>query len=77
MVLPESNVLTPDFLARLQRRFPLVDESKLARLVEDHGGLSRHLAERHDLTVLEAREELQDFLGLERLSAQVRDASCG
>ncbi|MFW2544523.1 hypothetical protein ACN2XU_17950 [Primorskyibacter sp. 2E107] len=71
MVESEPQLLKPDVLARLRSRFPHLDESAVADFAPDQTRLSRHLAERHDLTMLEAHEELQDFLGLERLSAHV------
>lgn len=72
VVHAKSKVLTPEFLTRLRNRFPHVDESAVPHMVEDHGRLTQHLAERHDLTPLEAREELMDFLGLEQLTETVQ-----
>ncbi|WP_136443489.1 hypothetical protein [Pacificoceanicola onchidii] len=63
--------LPQDFLSRFRTRFPHVDETVVPDLVENQQQLSQHLAERHDLTLLEAKEELLDFLWLERLTAQI------
>ena len=65
------------FLDRLQHRFPHVDAGALADPVRDPAELTRHLAQQHDLTLLEASEELHDFLGLADLARQACDLRAG
>ena len=62
---------------RLARRFPHADPKTLAHPPRDKGWLARHLAEAHDLTIFEAREELEDFLSVEDLARQVMDLRAG
>ncbi|MFZ7094141.1 hypothetical protein [Primorskyibacter sp. 2E233] len=66
-----------NFLDRLQHRFPHVDPARLADPVSDPQTLSLHLAEQHDLTPMEASEELRDFLGLEDLARQAMELRAG
>ncbi|WGW02895.1 hypothetical protein [Tropicibacter oceani] len=65
------------FLDRLRHRFPHVDPDLLADPVQDPAELTRHLAQQHDLTLLEASEELRDFLGLEDLARQACELRAG
>lgn len=57
--------------ARIKARFPNVDETVLARPGIDRCRLEAHLAEAHNLTLTEAREEFADFLFVEELSQEV------
>ena len=60
-------------LHRLQQRFPHIDRSALNAPPPDTSHLARHLAESHDLTVLEAAEELRDWMFVEGLARQAFD----
>ncbi|WP_439524175.1 hypothetical protein [Marivita sp.] len=60
-------------LARLESRFPLLDRDALSMPPESMTGLSDHLADTHDLTTLEATEELADWLFVESLVRQAGD----
>ncbi len=59
--------------ARAKRRFPNLRDKDMARLGRDRKQFEAYLAERHHLTVNEAREELEDFLYTEALN---REVSC-
>jgi hypothetical protein len=60
-------------LARLEARFPLLNRDALNQPPEDLHGLSQHLAATHDLTPLEATEELADWLFVETLARQASE----
>lgn len=57
-------------LKRLKSRFPRIDESTLARKPVKPEVLAAHLAHQHDLTELEAAEELRDWAYLQSLARQ-------
>ncbi|WP_353472262.1 hypothetical protein PVT71_13270 [Salipiger sp. H15] len=46
----------------LAQRFPHVDADALRAERADHAEVARHIAERHDLTQLEAERELDDWV---------------
>ncbi|WP_292291075.1 hypothetical protein [Marivita sp.] len=60
-------------LARLEERFPLLNRDALADPPASLSGLSHHLADTHDLTALEATEELADWLFVESLARQASE----
>lgn len=64
-------------LARLEARFPLLNRDSLPHPPESLSGLTRHLADTHDLTALEAREELTDWLFVESLARQASEFGLG
>lgn len=57
--------------ARAKRRFPNLRDRDMARMRQDRKQFEAYLAERHHLTVNEAREELDDFLFTEALNREV------
>ncbi|KIC44514.1 hypothetical protein RA28_16575 [Ruegeria sp. ANG-S4] len=57
--------------ARAKRRFPNLRDKDMARMRADRKQFEAYLAERHHLTVNEAREELEDFLFTEGLNREV------
>lgn len=62
-------------LAHLEARFPLLSREALEQPPQDLTGLTQHIAVTHDLTDLEASEELADWLFFQSLARQVQDAS--
>ncbi len=67
------NDLTQDWgasYARAKRRFPNLRDKDMALLPKDRKQFEAYLAERHQLTVNEAREELEDFLYIEGLKRE-------
>nr|WP_321252695.1 hypothetical protein [uncultured Ruegeria sp.] len=65
--------LTQDWngsLARAKRRFPNLRDQDVAHFRQDRKQFEAYLAERHHLTVNEAREELEDFLFTESLNRE-------
>lgn len=65
--------LTRDWAAsftRVQRRFPHIEDSAMAFLKQDRARFEAYLADRHQLTLREAREELDDFLFVESLNRE-------
>lgn len=57
--------------ARAKRRFPNLCDNEVAQIRKDRKQFEAYLAERHHLTVNEAREELDDFLFTESLNREV------
>ena len=62
---------------RLLQRFPHIDQARLSEAPRDSSALTRHLAESHDLTLGEAREELEHFLSIADLARQAPDLRAG
>lgn len=62
-----------DWFKRMQERFPHLDDSAMPFLKQDRGRFEAYLADTHDLTMDEAREELEDFLQVEALLREVAD----
>ncbi|KIC43469.1 hypothetical protein RA27_05940 [Ruegeria sp. ANG-R] len=60
--------------ARAKRRFPNLRDRDMARVRDDRNQFEAYLAERHHLTVNEAREELEDFLFTEGLNREARQS---
>ena len=70
------NDLTSDvssYIDRLKTRFPHVDEGAL-RQVRNPQEVITHVADQHDLTPLEAHQEIDDWLFVEHLARQARRA---
>lgn len=68
--------LTTDWkftLRGLKDRFPHLDEKEIARCPPATQAIAEHLAQRHDLTPLEAEEELKDWLFVQSLARQAVD----
>ncbi|WP_425046330.1 hypothetical protein [Primorskyibacter sp. S87] len=68
--------LTQDWASsfpRVKSRFPHLDDSSMPFLKLDRNRFEAHLAETHQLTVTEAREEFEDFLFVESLSREMDD----
>ena len=58
---------------RLEARFPRLNRDALSQPPECISSLTRHLADTHDLTALEAREELADWLFVESLARRASE----
>lgn len=56
---------------RAKQRFPHLQFETVASLKGDHDGFVNHLAASHQLTLREAREEVEDFLFTESLHAEL------
>jgi len=64
------------YIDQLKTRFPHVDETALGTVLDrDH--LIMHVARRHDLTHLEAHEEIEDWLFIENLARQALEWRAG
>ncbi len=63
----------PLFRTRLKNHFPHVDFDKLADPPRDRRALVQHLADTHNLSLVEAHEALEQFLDLEDLARRVMD----
>lgn len=61
--------------ARAKRRFPNLRDQDMARVLKDRARFEAYLAERHHLTVNEAREEVEDFLFTEALNREIASFS--
>lgn len=73
MILNWSD-LTQDWstsYARAKMRFPNLRDSDMPFVKQNRQRFEAYLAERHHLTVTEAREELEDFLFTESLSREL------
>ncbi|MCB1310390.1 MAG: hypothetical protein KDK29_00210 [Sedimentitalea sp.] len=55
----------------MKTRFPNLDDSAMPFLKQDRGRFEAYLADTHHLSLIEAREEFEDFLFVETL---VQDA---
>lgn len=60
---------------RLKRRFPLVEGEELSAAPPQVEEVARHVADRHDLTLAEARREVEDLLFPQRLPEQIQRAA--
>lgn len=66
--------LTQDWASayvRAKKRFPNLEDSAMPFLKLDRGRFEAYLAERHQLTLSEAREEFEDFLYIESLNREL------
>ncbi|MCX8953713.1 MULTISPECIES: hypothetical protein [unclassified Ruegeria] len=61
--------------ARAKRRFPNLRDQDMMRVSKDRKGFEAYLAERHQLTMNEAHEEVEDFLFTEGLNREFCRAS--
>ena len=59
--------------SRIQERCPNLDDSAMPFVKSDRARFEAYLADRHDLTLSEAREELDDFLYVEALAREAFD----
>lgn len=57
-------------LRGLKTRFPRINEKEIARGPQQTSAIAAHLAKQHDLTPLEAEEELKDWLYVQSLARQ-------
>ena len=58
---------------RLKARFPYLEDSAMPFLKQDHGRFVAYIAERHHLTMDEAREEFADFLYISTLERELTE----
>lgn len=63
-------------LNRLKARFPNIDETEMYEFT-DKTLIVDHVAARHDLTPVEAREEIDDWLFVESLARQASELRAG
>ena len=56
---------------RMKTRFPNLDDSAMPFVKQDRGRFEAYLADTHNLSMTEAREEVEDFMYVEALT---RDA---
>lgn len=56
--------------ARMKTRFPNLDDASMPFLKLDRARFEAHLAQTHQMTLNEAREELADFLFIESLAQE-------
>ena len=55
---------------KLKTRFPNLDDGSMPFLKQDRGRFEAYVAETHNLTLEEARQELEDFLFVEALARE-------
>lgn len=58
---------------KLQTRFPYLDDDAMPFAKVDRCGFEAYLAETHNLSLTEAREEIDDFLFVETLILETKD----
>ncbi len=58
---------------RLRQRFPNLDMTLFRTPPRDRAALTRELAAAHELTLIEAQRELEDFMSAEDLARQAMD----
>ncbi|WIY24863.1 hypothetical protein [Parasedimentitalea psychrophila] len=58
-------------LPRMQNRFPYLHPKLVPSLLHDREAFIEHLAKTHQLTLTEAREEVEDFFFIEGLLSEV------
>ncbi|TNF63694.1 MAG: hypothetical protein EP307_04645 [Rhodobacteraceae bacterium] len=61
------------WFARIKTRFPNLDDGAMPFLKQDRDRFEAYLAQTHDLTLEEAREEFEDFLYVESLAREAMD----
>lgn len=59
-----------DSLTRLKSRFPLIDTHAMGDAPVHEDIVTAHLARQHDLTPMEAEEELRDWAFIQSLARQ-------
>ncbi|WP_050927696.1 hypothetical protein [Aestuariivita boseongensis] len=62
-----------EWFARIKHRFPNLDDGAMPFAKTDRARFEAYLADTHDLTLNEAREELDDFLFVEQLAREAFD----
>lgn len=55
---------------RMQSRFPHLDDSAMPFVKQDRGRFEAYLAGTHNLSMEEAREEIDDFLFVETMALE-------
>ncbi|OUS36073.1 hypothetical protein A9Q94_10755 [Rhodobacterales bacterium 56_14_T64] len=58
-------------LPRIQNRFPYLHPQLVPKLLHDRDAFVAHLAQTHQLTLTEAKEEVEDFFFVEGLLREV------
>ncbi|WP_146345413.1 hypothetical protein [Falsiphaeobacter marinintestinus] len=58
--------------SRIKTRFPNLDDGSMPFLKQDRDRFEAHLAETHQLSLEEAREEFRDFLYIETLTREAQ-----
>ncbi|MCR9126502.1 MAG: hypothetical protein NXH82_10280 [Rhodobacteraceae bacterium] len=61
------------WFARIKQRFPNLEDSAMPFLKQDRQRFECYLAETHQLTLTEAREEFEEFLYIESLAREAID----
>jgi len=61
----------------LKDRFPHSDETEISQMPRQTAAIAEHLARHHDLTPLEAEEELKDWLFVQSLARQASELEAG
>ena len=70
------NDITSDpglWFQRMRARFPHLDEGALSIFKRDRACFVAHLARTHNLSINEAREEIEDFFYIETLTHELTD----
>lgn len=62
-----------DVFSRIKGRFPNLDDGAMPFAKTDRSRFEAYLADTHDLTLTEAREELDDVLYVETLAREAFD----
>ncbi len=62
-----------EWFARIKDRFPNLDDGAMPFAKTNRERFEAYLADTHDLTLVEAREELDDFLFVENLAREAFD----
>ena len=73
MAVLSSTKVKAESLPRMQTRFPYLQKKLVPSLLQDREAFIEHLAKTHQLTLTEAREEVEDFLFIEGLLEEVED----
>lgn len=60
---------------RIHHRFPHLDSEQMNLLYRDRKSFEAHLAATHNLSLIEAREEIDDFLYVETLARELSGIS--
>lgn len=62
---------------RISDRFPLLDPAAMDRKRHNRAAFEAYLADRHNLSLIEAREEIEDLLYVETLAREVTTGAAG
>ena len=60
---------------RIKTRFPNLEDSAMPFLKQDRTRFEHYLADRHQMTLREAREEFEDFLYIETLASEASESA--